>query len=219
MLVLPLLGAGVAQAASVSYNNTYGPSSVGGPTLNVPLPKFDPALGTLTKVTLTLDANTNAGSMDFDNEAAGSTSVTLKVGASVVATGPGTLAVTAVPLQSNAGVVSGDTDGAPDFVGTDAISVTGGSGFDSDSDMSTAPAVLALFIASFLGETFNTSVDPDIATSLSTSGGFGPINPVPGLTDGLLTVTYEYNAVPEPSTIVLAGMGILGLIVARIRRK
>lgn len=52
---------------------------------------------------------------------------------------------------------------------------------------------------------------------LSTTGGFGPIQQTPGQTSGLVTVTYEYAAIPEPSTALLVGMGLMGLAV-RARR-
>ncbi len=223
LIVLTLISglAAPASAASIFFDTPYGPVAVGATPFTVPLPKFDPALGTLTKVTLTLDAETSAGSIAFDNEAASSSDVDLGIGAEVTATGPGTLAVTAIPLQVGAGTVDGDNDGAADFIGTDAFSVAGGSGADSDMDMSTLPATLALFIAGFLGETFDTTIDPDVETFLSTSGGFGPIDPVPGVTEGTVTVTYEFTPIPEPGTLALAGIGaiLLGLIGYRRRNR
>jgi len=83
-------------------------------------------------------------------------------------------------------------------------------------DMSTAPATLALFTAAFFGETFDVNLESSTTTSLSTNGGFGPIDPVPGETDGDVTVTYEYIEIPEPGTCALLGFG--GLMLLRRRR-
>ena len=214
--------ASTVNAATVSYDDTFGPSAVASPTIIVPLPKFDPALGTLTKVTLTLDAETSAGTIDWDNEAGVASDIDLGIGAEVTGTVPGSpsvLTVVAVPLQVGSGSVDADNDAAADFIGSDAFSVSGGSGSDSDMDMTTAAPDLLFFTASFLGETFNTEIDSLVETFLSTTGGFGPINPVPGLAEGLVTVTYEYTAVPEPGTLALATIAAIGLGLAVRRRR
>lgn len=206
-----------AQAASVSYNTNYGPTSVSSAPFNVQLPKFDPSLGTLVKVTLTLDANTDSGSIAWDNEGAVGGTVDLGIGAEVTATAPSALTAVAVPLQVGNATVDADNDVAADFIGTDSFSVTGGSGSDSDTDMSTLPAVLTAYTAAFLGEQFDVNIAPSIETFLSTSGAFGPINPTPGLTDGLVAVTYEYTTIPTPAAGGMALMGLAGLALRRRR--
>ena len=67
-----------AQAATISFADSYGPLAVPFPAAPLAtLSLFDPALGTLTKVTLTLDADTSAGTIAWDNEAPVSTDITL----------------------------------------------------------------------------------------------------------------------------------------------
>ncbi len=204
--------ASLAQAASVSYNAPFGPTTVG---VNgaVNLPQFNPALGTLTKVTLTLDANTNAGTLEWDNEGSGSGTVTLGIGTTLVATAPAALTATAVPVQVNAATVSADIDGAPDFTGSDAAAVTGGVG--SDTDMAMLLAGLAPYIG--LGN-IPVSLTSTLFTSTITEGGnlFGPSQVVNGLYDGLVTIEYEYNLIPEPTSAALLGLG--GLLALRRRR-
>ena len=211
-LSLAIHSIGAAHAATISFSDTFGPSAIAIPTTTIPLLKFDPALGTLTLVELSLDANTSAGSIAWDNEAAIPTDVTLGIGAEVTATAPSALAAVAVPLQLGSALgIAADNDGAADFVGTDAFSVVGGSGNDSDSDASGLAAVLLAYTATFAGETFNTDIDSLVQNFLSTTGGFGPIQQTPGAFDGTVEVIYTYNPIPEPSTAALAALGLLGL--------
>ena len=207
-----------SRAASIEFDDTYGPTAVPFPsTALVTLPKFDPILGTLTKVTLTLEAETSAGTIAWDNEADVPSDVTLGIGAEVTATAPSALTVVAVPLQVGSSTVDADNDGAADFVGTDAFSVVGGTGSDSDSDMTTLAAALTFYTGP---GSFDVDVGSVVSTFLSTTGGFGPIAPVPGVTEGVVTVLYEYDTiVPEPSTILLATIGGLGLLIIYGRRR
>ncbi len=212
MFVLAFVAAAPVMADEISHSNTYGPTGVAFAGLAVPLLKFDPGLGTLTKVTLELDANTDSGSIKWDNEASIPSDIVMGIGAEVTATAPlGLIALTAIPLQSGSGTVAADNDGAADFLGTDSFGITGGSGNDSDSDFTQSS--LATFIATFAGETFDTTVDSVVSTYLYTTGGYGPIDSVPGMTDGTITVTYEY--VPEPATMSLLAVGAVALLRRR----
>jgi hypothetical protein len=202
-----VLGASAAQAATITFMDTYGPLAVPFPASPLAtLPLFDPSLGTLTKVTLTLDADTSAGTIAWDNEALIPTDVTLGIGAEVTAVGLAGVTAVAIPLQTGSAVgVAADNDGPADFVGTDSFAVVGGTGSDSDMDMLVAG--LAPYIGLATVETF-----------LSTTGGFGPIDPVPGVTDGTVTVTYEFTPVPEPTTLLLLAAGLAAL-AWRVRRE
>lgn len=194
----------MAFAATTSNNATVGSTSVGSGT-TVYLDQFDPSLGTLTSVTLELAANTSAGTISWDNEAGVTSTVTLGIGATVTAVGPDALTLITVPLQSGSSSVDADNDGAADFIGTDAFAITGGTGFDTDSADPTD-------FSAYLGTgTFAVDLTSLVSTNLSTNGGYGPIDPVPGLYDGLVTVTYTYD-VPEPMTMSLLGLGGLALI-------
>jgi hypothetical protein len=215
LVAIAWLCGSAAQAATISYDDTYGPTAIPFPaTALATLPLFDPSLGTLTKVTLTLDASTSAGTIAWDNEALVSTDITLGIGAEVTAVGLAGITAVAVPLQTDSATgIDADNDGAADFIGTDSFSVVGGSGSDSDSDMLTSG--LAPYIG--LG-TFDVDVSAVVETFLSTTGGFGPIDPVPGTTDGTVTVTYEYTTAPEPLAAVLLASGLAGLLTAARRR-
>ena len=211
MLGLAIHSIGAAHAATISFDDAFGPEPVPG-EVTASLFKFDPALGTLTLVELSLDANTSAGSIAWDNEADIPTDVTLGIGAEVTATAPSALAAVAVPLQLGSALgIAADNDGAADFVGTDSFSVVGGIGNDTDSVSSGLAAVLLAYTATFAGETFNTDIDSLVQNFLSTTGGFGPIQQTPGVFDGTVEVIYTYNPIPEPSSAALAALGLLGL--------
>ncbi|HRX84895.1 MAG TPA: choice-of-anchor E domain-containing protein, partial [Phycisphaerae bacterium] len=149
--------------------------------------------------------NVSGGTIAWDNEANVASDITLGIGAEVTADVPTLLTAVALPLQTGTSSVDADNDGAADFLGTDAYSVTGGSGNDTDSDSSTLAATLAAFTGAAM--TFDVNVAASVETFLSTSGGFGPIDPVPGLTDGTVRVIYEYASVPEPGALALLALG------------
>ncbi len=216
LLSAPLVCASAATAATISFNTTFGPVAVPlASTALAPLSLFDPALGTLTEVKLTLDADAFAGSIAWDNEAGIPTDVTLGIGAEVMITTTFGNSVVVVPLQLGSAIgVAADNDGAADFIGTDSFSVVGGIGNDANDAVLTA----ALDLANYTGiGTFGIDVEAVVQNFLSTTGGFGPIQQTPGQTQGTVTVTYEFIPIPEPSTALLLGLGLLGF-AARARR-
>jgi len=207
-----LLLAPAAHAATIVHADSFAIAIPGSDTLT--FLQFDPGLGTLTKVTVTLDAETHGGTIAWDNEnPASSTDITLGIGAEVTASGLAGITATATPLQTaSATDIDADNDGAADFLGTDAFSVVGGAGTDSDTAMGTSD--LGPYIG---GGLFTLGVSASTETFLSTTGGFGPIDPVPGVTTGTVTLTYEYTPIPEPGTAPLLALGLLGAATASRR--
>jgi len=204
----------VTQAAvtyTIDYSDTFGPKNIPfTSTVVASLPQFDPSIGTLISVTFELNAETSAGTIAWDNEAAVASDVDLGIGAEVTATALSGVAAVAVPLQLGSSSVDADNDGAADYVGTDAFSVTGGTGSDSASDSTTV-------VGAYIGTgTFDVLMVADTETYLSTTGGYGPIDPNPGITEGTVKVIYEY--VPEPASMVMLTLGGLGVLARRRRR-
>lgn len=210
ILLLSLGFCSLAHAATVTYSQNFGPLSIGSPSFIVSVPQFDPSLGTLTNVTLTLDGQTAGSTLVFDNEANVGGSVGLQVGTTITATSSFLSALVATPAQSTSGFVGPDDDGTPDYLGADSLTLAGGSGSDTDFNSSNVPAVLAL--VSGLG-TINVDITNSIFTNVSTAGIFGPTDVTPGTFSGTVSVTYDY--VPEPSTALLGGLGLLGLLRRR----
>lgn len=208
------------QAATTSDSDTFTSISIGAPSFTIMLDKFDPLLGQITKVTLTLNVNTSGSTMSFDNEAGSSGTVTLGVGTSVTAT-PDYLSQLTLNAAQSGGptAVAADNDGAPDFVGTDSFTISGGIGSGSDNDMSTLASILSSFVAQISppDPQFATVISNSIFTSTSTSGIFGPISTSPGTFSGDLTVVYEYTPTPEPTSTLL--LGSAGALMAFRRRR
>ncbi|MCE5277508.1 MAG: choice-of-anchor E domain-containing protein [Planctomycetaceae bacterium] len=209
--------ASYVQADTISYSNTYGPTAVPFGATAVALSKFNPALGTLTKVTLQLNANTSSGAIAWDNESGLLTDVDLGIGATVTAVAPLSLiTVIAVPMQTGSAFgVAADNDAAADYIGTDSFSVTGGTGSDSKSAFTTSS--LGTFLATFAGETFDATINATLKKMISTDGGEGLNQTTAGISNGTLTVTYEYTPIPEPVTMSLLGLGGLGMLLKRRR--
>ncbi len=208
LLFVPLILATGVQADTIGYNDSWGAQAIPlGATPLATLSLFNPALGTLTMVELELDADAFAGSIDWDNEATIPTDVTLGIGAQVTAVGLAGLSVISIPLQLGTALgIAADNDGAPDYVGTDSFSVSGGVGNDVQSNS------LAVGLGPYIGlGTFDTTVSAVVQNFLSTTGGFGPMNPSAGQTSGTVTVTYTYDPVPEPNTALLLALGLGGL--------
>ncbi|HTU24987.1 MAG TPA: choice-of-anchor E domain-containing protein [Pirellulales bacterium] len=207
--------AGPLRASTESFSFSYGPESVPQSSHVVgSLSEFDPSLGTLTEVDIQLVSTTSAGINQFQNLSDVPTDVTLGIGATVMVHAMGGLAATAVPMQTASGTVTANVNPPGTYTGTDAFTVSGGSGSDTGTGDLTGASVTP-----YIGlGTFNVSSTSSLQTSLITDGGYGPENPSAGVTSGMVTVTYIYS-VPEPGTLALFGMGGAAGVLWAVRRR
>jgi hypothetical protein len=119
------------------------------------LPQFNTQGGNLVlySVQLQIDANALNGSFELDSEDGGSAgTATLTLGVDVAATSasaPDAVTVTASPSETTTGAIAIDNDAAPDFVGTDSLTLTFAS--TSATELSNTLNAVANDLAPFLG--------------------------------------------------------------------
>jgi hypothetical protein len=174
------------------------------------LPKFDTSLGTLTGVTLTLAIHGTA-EVDVTNPSQSVAMPFSDATATLPVTGTGPDG-SFIPLSLSAGPLSGTappgaTTGFP------------GTATDMSNSISIAPANFSFYEGlGSLSASFSTAADNGTFSGSAASGVSFTGSATVG---GQLTVTYSFTAAtPEPSSIVLAGLGVVGLACAvRSRRK
>lgn len=203
------LGSGTA---SEMFSANYGSSCsalTSGDSENLALADFDPSLGILTGVTLTLISRDTVESEVIDltgqNEAYSDATATLPVSIS----GPGGLAVTATSV---AGPFSGVAT-SPKY----NTEVAGSSRVITTTSAEVAPGDFILYEGA--GQTFDVSVLVSDGVYSGSSTGNSVAFFGAGASCGTVDVTYDYVAVPEPGTLA-AGLGLLGycgmIVVRRI---
>jgi hypothetical protein len=105
-------------------------------------------------------------------------------------------------------------DGTVDFDGTSGKAYTGLSGSAMETDSTTAAADLALFSASFIGETVSL---PVTAVGSSSGSGAGNLLLLFNTFAGAdVKILYTYEIIPAPGALALMGLG--GLVATRRRR-
>jgi hypothetical protein len=178
------------------------------------LPKLDPALGVLDRVSWIVSANVE-GSASFENLDAAAATITTLLQARITLSRPDLS-----PLQVVLPVVN-NTDsaaafgGSIDFAGTSGKSCTGLTASDSSSSFSVAPADLAAVTAASIGETTLLPV-----TAVGDSGGTGAGDLLllfQTFAASQIRVEHEYHQVPAPAAAGVLGLG--GLMAARRRRR
>jgi hypothetical protein len=114
----------------------------------------------------------------------------------------------------NLGADNGDGVGNIDGTAPDGAVMLG----SNDSDLESG-FINTLFHPQYQGvSTYDIDVQVDQILDFGSVGGVeGGFSPVTAL--GYVRVTYEYEPVPEPGTLALASLGIVGLISARTLRR
>jgi hypothetical protein len=205
-----------AFAASVSHGGSL-PLTQTNWINSITVPKFDPSLGTLTGITFSL-AGQVQGLAQFESLDAGPATVTMDLSAALRLQRPdGSDLVVTIPVAHTSDDVTA-FDQVMDFGGTSGRTYPSLSASKTETAVSPPPlSDLTLFTAGFAGETITLPVR---ATGNSEAAGAGNILVVFQTSASAdATVTYEYDAVPEPSSFLalLAGIGGLAGLSARKR--
>jgi hypothetical protein len=193
--------------------STFGPTQTDWPAVNLALPQFNPNLGILTEVDLRLDYK-------FDNTLTAQfvTMATINVNAMgamgvVVPGGSGSSHLLTASFTSSGSHDSTPSDimsGNPVPLGHKVVTGTTPVLTFKENDSTT----LAMFKGT--GQVMLPAAATALSNFTTTSGnGFGSSLT---LATATVEVMYTYIAVPEPSSVVLTGLGVTGLVLAGCRR-
>ena len=183
--------------------------------------QFNSALGTLTSITITTNVTKSGGSLFVDNESA--TPASGNITQSVTITLTGSVALVDAAL-SPIGVVAATTSytanvGADDGDGAEVQ--TTGSDYDGTSFGPTSNSQTKNVSGAGFGGYTGTGtyvIDADGVQGFNTSAiGGAAVAIDPATVSGDVTITYTYEAIPEPSSAVLGGLGLLALLRRRRR--
>jgi hypothetical protein len=190
------------QAGSVTYtSNTLAQAAVPF-TDTVMLPGFNTALGTLTGVTITTSTSTVAQVVLYNFTGSAQSGLSATATVPVTGTGPDGSSATATSSATVSGISIGSGTGPYTFSGVEGTN-TGSSAVASSrfSYYEVSGVVDVPFSFAAGTGTYSVTAPNNVAVTGSATAG------------GYLSVTYTYTAavVPEPSSLTLAGIGIVAL--------
>lgn len=202
-----------AGASTVSYGPYAQPLSTTNWSTSITLPQFDPALGTLNSISFVLFGHVE-GTAKFESMDAAPAVITMDLSAMLKLKRPDlTDLVVTIPVASTSDNASA-FDGTIDFGGTSGNTYGGLSANDTESATTSTAADKALFTG------LGSIVLPVTASGASTGSGAGNLLlQFQTSASAWATVTYDYTAVPEPSSLLalMSGLGVIGLAIRRKR--
>ncbi len=211
-IVVCLVATGVA-ADTVQYTSNLIPNTLcdWGP-LNLTVSKFDASGGaTLNSVTLNFYGSV-AGTIKYENKgSAGTITGHLQANESLydtsnvllLSTTPSAIRSDALPAY----------DGVTDFAGPSGRTYTGVTGSATGNWTSATPLYLAMFTGPG-----SISLPTYASASSYVTGGGNVSYRFTTLAGAYMTVTYDYDAIPEPGTLILVSLGLAGVGYWRRRR-
>lgn len=208
-LVAPLALAASASADVQNYSASVPLTDTNWMT-GLSIPKFDPTLGTLTKVTWTFGA-TLTGDMRFESLDSAPSTVNMQIKGTVqLLMADMTPVLTLSPALDKTDDVT-EYDTVPDFGGTSGRSYFGL--LDSKSDTGSATDAATLAAVTGVGDL---GLLASALASTSSSGAGNLLTIFTSKASADLRVTYEYTPVPTPGAIGM--IAAAGLVAGRRRR-
>jgi hypothetical protein len=219
---------GTASAASIVQTKSYAFLPDG--SQNLSFNKFDTTLGTLTSVTVAVNLNKTGGRFEVDNDSETAGTITLNhnvIGSLSVVSGDvglirsnftqigasGTLTASNSLVDQAVSATTGDATNTFNATGLgDYVLFTPANSSVSDSGT----------IASFAQSTYEgtgTYVLRMNANQSVNATGFGGLQQAFTVSNvlGDVTVVYNYDAVPEPTSAAIGGLGLLAILRRRRR--
>ena len=212
------LAAGPLAAAQITFDSPLLPSPLvaGNWSSATSVPKFDGALGNLTKITFTMNGNFLKGELDLENLDASVKAGVASLTAVLDLKRPDTSSIISVPVTAGATAFllePFDGDGSPipppnpKFIGPDTLIVTDLSGSASASTEDTSPADLLLFTGS---GTIDLTAQSVLGASNSAFGNFASSLTLESTAQ--FRVVYDFTVgVPEGGSTAPLIAGVLGL--------
>jgi hypothetical protein len=201
----------VAHGGTVTYTDSV-PQTVTNWNNSVSVPLFDPSLGTLDSVSFTMTGYVQ-GTGQFESLDATPSTVTMDLAATLKLKRPsGSTLVISLPDFNTSDNVTA-YDGITDFGGTSGKTYSNVGANDTESVNTSSPSDMTLFTG------VGNITLPVSATGSSNASGPGNIVESFATTAWAdVSVTYNYQVVPEPSTLALLGIGAIGLLAWRRRQ-
>ena len=218
-VALALIVAPVALAGTETFSTTIGPTLTNFSGQTGTVAQFDPTLGTLYQVIITLNGGGTTDITATGNNPASPTNFTqLATSVAMQLTDP---------TDGSISLIASELGGVPGLGAYTPLVVVNGTPYDSGVLAMTGTPVdqtLTSSLTSFIG---GGNVTFDLAaiatTTTSSTGGVFTVGQTTEASGGV-TVEYDYNpppppsGTPEPGTLTLFGTGLLGL-AGMLRRK